>query len=561
MSAFSFVSALSGPLAACLSGLLVAIAFPGQNLPTFSIFYFLPIALVPVFVAVENLATQSDRMLSSKRHVSQKRHTGLHAAFLFWLMGVVINCIAFFWTTTPAVLFGQVPRIAAYPLFFVYCLLSAVFYPIIFFPYIWNVLRSEKRKIPLPVWVLVTLITALELFTPRFFLWTFGSLLHDWNAVSQWSSLLGFSGGTAFILFSNILIARAWSIEPRTFSKLTMGIIVSIAFWIFVHLFGQYRINLLATRMERMPRTRIGWIQPNFTFSELSSNPNRPADAQEMSLANVLTMSEQLVQKAGEQKLDLLVWPESVSPYDLGWNKAVLEKVQAFAMQYQVPLLVQATEYNEKEVQEVGMREATVFSSSFLVRPDGARSASYLKWVPIPFGEMVPLESHFPALGVFLRKHVGNLSKVGVGTSYQALAYSPEHSVAPLICFDAIEPSLPRMQTLKGRASIFVNQANFVWMDRSNAGYEFLELGRFRAIENARSFLLVSNTGPSVGLDPLGREIAPVSKLMSQNMQITELPVNTEFTFFTRYGNLVLYIMLVASLVWIALFNRATAKR
>lgn len=561
MSAFSLVSTLSGPLAAVLSGLLVAIAFPGQQFPTISIFYFLPIAFVPVFIAVENLATQTDRMLSSQRQVSHGRHTGWRAAFLFWVMGVVINCIAFFWTTTPAVLFGKVPQMAAYPLFFVYCLLSAVFYPIIFSPYIWNVLRAEKRKSQLPVWVLVTLMTALELYTPRFFLWTFGSLLHGWTSVSQWSSLLGFSGGTAFILFSNVLIARAWSVEPRTFSKLTMGVFISVAFWIFVHLFGQYRMNLLATKMERMPRTRIGWIQPNFTFSELSSNPNRPADAQDMSLANVLRMSEELIQKAGEQKLDLLVWPESVSPYDLGWNKAVLEKVQEFAVQNGVPLLVQATEYDAKEVQDVGMRNATVFSSSFLVRPDGARSASYLKWIPIPFGEMVPLESHFPALGVFLRKHIGNLSKVGVGTSYQALAYSPEHFVAPLICFDAIEPSLPRMQTLKGQASIFVNQANFVWMDKSNAGYEFLELGRFRAIENARSFLLVSNTGPSVGLDPLGREIAPVSKLMSQHMQVTELPVNQEFTFFTRYGNLVLYLLLAASFIWLLFFDRATAKR
>lgn len=151
----------------------------------------------------------------------------------------------------------------------------------------------------------------------------------------------------------------------------------------------------------------------------------------------------------------------------------------------------------------------------------------------MPFGEMFPMEKTFPILGKWYRSLFKNPSKLEVGTSYQSLPYNEKDFVAPLICFDSIEQKLPYLQAKKGHASIFVNQANFVWMVDSNAGTEFSMLDRARSIENARSSILVSNTGPTVAFDPLGRIILPPSQLLVQKTGFIDLPIYEGKTLFS----------------------------
>lgn len=560
-------------IAAIASGLLVACGFPGDAFPTLSLSWLLPFAMVPLFSAMDRLPSgtlvlprgrKSARREGARTLVSSFARWRL-AFFLSWAFGAALASVAFFWVTAPAILFGKVPPPAAYAGFAAYCLLSGAFFAIVLLPFSINAGRMAKRGTrPWPLLPMVLVATALEFFTPRFFFWTLGSLLHGIPALNQWASFFGFSAGSAFILLSNAWLARAFTATPRSGGRMLAAIGGVIALWGTLYGVGALRMHSLSQKLDQARKTRVGVIQPNFTFSELSSNPERSADAQEQSLDVLLRMTRELAQKAGSTPLDLIIWPESVAPSDFAWSQPQLAATKELAREIRSPILIQAIEFDDQELKDKGYRRATMFSNSFLIRPDGSKSASFRKWVPIPFGESVPFEAQLPWLGELVRANIGNTSKVGIGTSYAALPYSPDDFVAPLVCFDAIEPKLPRLQALKGNATLYVNQANFVWMGRSNAGAEFYEIGRFRAIENGRSFVLAANTGPTAAFDPLGRPVGERTDLMTQGQLIYELPVWTETTFYTRFGSFPLVAAALVSAVWLVVVtarSRAQQRR
>ena len=67
----------------------------------------------------------------------------------------------------------------------------------------------------------------------------------------------------------------------------------------------------------------------------------------------------------------------------------------------------------------------------------------------------------------------------------------------------------------------------------SNAGLEFSVLSRSRAIENARSFIMVSNTGPTVAYNPLGQKVLTETKLLTPDVGFVDLPIYTEKTLYS----------------------------
>ena len=532
-------------LAAVLSGTLAALGFPGQGFPSLSAGFLLPFAYVPLFVAIDSLPKPYSGGRGAGRHERMNSPwKRFKSAFLLtWLAGMTTVALAFFWCTSPAILFGGIPPLVAYPAFGVYAILSGTFFPVIFMPFLLSAAHEARRQAkPLPLYAMALLTTALEIWTPRFFHWSLGSLMHSSLAVSQFASVLGFSGITLLIVLSNAYLARAIAeraIQPiRALSR----IVAVAAMWAAVIFWGNWRLGRVEAELAAAAEsTHIGLVQPNFTFDELSSNKTRSPMAQEQSLDHLLKISEEVMVQT-QPKLDLLVWPESVAPGQFAMSAAQIERTKDLVQQTAVPILVQATEYDREEIKMHGMRQATFYSTSFLLRPDRSRSSSFKKWVPMPFGEFVPLEDIFPEFGEFLRDNIGNMSKVGRGKSYEALAYSARHFAAPLICFDAIDTDLPRLQVKYGQGNVLINQSNFVWMGNSNAGFQFKELVRFRAIENGRSAVLAANTGPSVIFNPVGRELTATTRLLEPSFLTAQVPIWRKQTVYNFCGDLPLQL-------------------
>jgi apolipoprotein N-acyltransferase len=81
--------------------------------------------------------------------------------------------------------------------------------------------------------------------------------------------------------------------------------------------------------------------------------------------------------------------------------------------------------------------------------------------------------------------------------------------VSPLICYEDTVPALARAATLKG-AELLVNLTYDTWFGRSAAPFEHHLIAAFRAIENRRYLVRVTNNGYSAVVDPLGRTIARI---------------------------------------------------
>jgi apolipoprotein N-acyltransferase len=526
---------------AVVSGLLTSVGFPRSLTVHNPLAWVIPIALVPLLVAIERLPTTYQS--PTRAHSTTLRQVttwtrGLEAFLLFWIYGATLIAVAFHWVTVPAVLFGELPPPITHLLFVVYCILAGLYFPLLFFPVIWNASRCARRNTPpFPIWVLVFSVTLMEIVLPRFFHWTYGNLMHGSLPIVQWASWVGSSGLSAFVFASNILLARAFADPSRNPGRVGIVGVSTLSVWLVMWFVGQRRLVHARQQFENARTTHVGFVQPNFRFPGLPRNPEYAKEAVLQTLPSLIELSEELIASSKDKgKLDLMVWPESAAPYNFAWSEPEQDEVRKKVKEWDIPLLVQGSEFDKTELENLGPRKATLYSISFLLRPDGSRSPSFKKWVPMPFGEAVPLEETFPWIGDLVRNNVNNVSKLGRGTSVDGLAYSPSDAVAPLICFDAISSELTRAQSTRGNATIYVNQANFLWMWRSTAAFQFVQLGSFRAVENGRSFILSANTGPSVAFSPTGELLNAPLGLMSRGFASAKLPVFEHKTLFANWG-------------------------
>jgi apolipoprotein N-acyltransferase len=546
-------------IALILSGILVSIGFPGFQFPTLGIGIVVPFSLIPLFIAIETLPKLHCTQSNLKEHYTaitpSKR--AFHAFRSIWFFGFIVQLIAFFWISNPIIFFSSLKPYVAYPMYVAICALTSLYFPFIFSPLIlksWITTRHPNRIFPIAAVAMCFVL--LEIIAPRFFNWTFGSLMHSEVYVNQLASIFGFNIISFFIFFTSLSFAKSFFNFSKNKGILVSTIIINLLLWGTVVTFGFFRIKNADEILLNTKTTRIAYVQPNFTFNSIASLPLPSTDSQRQNLGRLIEMSFDAIKKAIQKdgrKPDLIVWPESATQSFFLLNNQDLKITKKFAAATQVPVLVQATKWKLNEIKAMGIEKAPVWSASFLIRPDGSKSQEYEKWIPMPFGENFPFENYFPFLGETYRKIFENASKIETGTSYNALAYTENEFVSPLICFDSIYPELPRLQASKGNASIFVNQANFVWMVNSNAGLEFSILNQFRTIENSRGLVMVSNTGPTMAYDPFGRVILPPTKLLTQSTGFVDVPISNETTLYSLLSNWPLIILGIISSLWLFL--------
>jgi apolipoprotein N-acyltransferase len=96
-------------------------------------------------------------------------------------------------------------------------------------------------------------------------------------------------------------------------------------------------------------------------------------------------------------------------------------------------------------------------------------------------------------------------------------------------------------------------------MGNSNAGREFMELTRYRALENGRSVVLAANTGPSGAFDPLGRAVGARNQILKREFGRASLPIVDWTTPYQVWGHFPLYLMGVISVLYVT-FTRKLKK-
>jgi apolipoprotein N-acyltransferase len=504
---------------AILSGVLLTGAFPKIGLDWLAWF-----ALVPLLYAVRDLSAGAGFRIGFI--------TGLvhFLSLLYWLVPVMRT-------------YGYLPMFLSVSIL---VLLAAVL--ALFIALFSTALTAFGRK-PVGCLILMPLIwVALEYirsFIFSGFPWELlGYSQYNRLQLIQISDILGVYGLSALIAIVNGAIfitllhvaKRRWQ-KTKITKRLAAGSM--IAFILGVALtwsYGHWRLKTIDSLITIAPKTRISVIQGNIDQA-VKWDPAFQIET--------IKKYNHLSSSASKQQPDLIVWPESATPfyflYDVAPSEMVFQGIRQSATDY----LIGSPSFLRTD------GEVQYYNSAYLIIPEEKPMGKYDKTHLVPFGEYVPFKKWLPFLGKIVAQ-VGNFREGVVG---KTLPWRSQQ-LGVQICYEIIFPGLSRAMT-RNNASILINITNDAWFGKTSGPYQHFSMTVFRAVENRRSLARSANTGISGFIDPAGRILASTD-LMQEAVATQMVPMLKEKSIYTRFGDLfaqlclalVLLVMLIEFFRW-----------
>ncbi len=328
--------------------------------------------------------------------------------------------------------------------------------------------------------------------------------------------------GVTFLLalcnagLANLLAARGDAVRMKT-TRLQMAIVLLII--------------ALALILGR------AWIYPNFAsdtvkVAVVQGNIEQGMEIDAGYVDRTWRTYTAMTLDAANQRPDIIVWPETVVPgYGRDWFNA--ERLKSLSDVTQSTLLVGGWDQDSAK---------KVYNAAFLVAPQRGIVGQYAKVHLVPFGEYVPCRKQLP----FLQAYHVTAYDTSSGSGFNTLR-TGKLDVGTAICFESIFQDIPRTLVKQG-ASVLCVITNDCWYDETAAAEQHMAFSVFRAVENRRWLVRGATTGISCVIDPYGRI---VSSLGVRKAGIVRASVEslTGLTFFTRYGEWVLYISWIVVLV------------
>ncbi|MEO6027949.1 MAG: apolipoprotein N-acyltransferase, partial [Candidatus Binatia bacterium] len=356
--------------------------------------------------------------------------------------------------------------------------------------------------------VLVTATTyvATEAVAPKLFGDTLGYPLYGSLWLRQGADVTGVPGLTFVIVLVNACIAAAaQAYRRRGAPEAIVPVGAALGLVVVLASYGAWRCHLLASRANGEGIT-VGLVQADLDhYDRMAAEIGR--------FETVRLILDQHVERSApalaRDDLALLVWPETVYPTTFGKPKsddgaAFDREIVDFVARAGVPLIFGAYDTD-------GEAE---FNAAFFLTPDAGGAhplAIYRKTRLFPLTERVPafLESEWlrramPWLGTWRAGEGAKVVPMRVGARTTAASPEPRTiHVAPLICYDVLDPELARAAVRAG-ADVIVTLSNDSWF-AFGPGAQLHMLGAaFRSIETRRPQVRATNTGISAVIDATG---------------------------------------------------------
>lgn len=240
-------------------------------------------------------------------------------------------------------------------------------------------------------------------------------------------------------------------------------------------------------------------------------------------LASFLALSDSAA--ATRPRPALIVWPETATGSYLRQQLDQAMEMAAFATRTGIPVFSGFADYS------FSPRGTTLYQNAAgLFLPGGGASEVYAKRHLVPFGERMPFQRLFPALGRI------QLGQAEWTPGERAVLFpSAAGPFSCLICFEAIFPGLARADVRRG-ARWIVNITNDEWFGRSAALGQHAAMAVFRAVENHVPVARCANTGLTLVADAWGRVLA-TAPVWTPAVLVHALPAAGPPTPFTRWGD------------------------
>jgi apolipoprotein N-acyltransferase len=260
-------------------------------------------------------------------------------------------------------------------------------------------------------------------------------------------------------------------------------------------------------------------IQPNVPMDLVKS----PDDMKQLTARHFEMSESALSQLPNDGKPRLVIWPESPMNFTYGSNNLLREKLAAFAKANQTSVLLNS--------QEVAPNDG-IYNSALLINEEGSLVSQYDKIRLLPFGEYVPIPQWLPGAGL-IRAIVGDFTP---GTNYRLMPVGKVRA-GVFICIESAYPSIARRFAGEG-ADVLINISNDGYLGPTAVMRQHLANAVFRAVENSRPVLRVTNTGITAFITPAGevRDATPGFKPEVRVWTISQTRQGP--TFYSKHGDL-----------------------
>jgi apolipoprotein N-acyltransferase len=260
-------------------------------------------------------------------------------------------------------------------------------------------------------------------------------------------------------------------------------------------------------------------LQPNVPMTLV-----KPTEEIQDLINRHVSMSEAgLSELPKDQRPRLVIWPESPMNFTYGIDPQLQELLKRFTTTHQTALLFNSQEQAPNE---------GIYNSAVLVNQEGRLIAQYDKIRLMPFGEYVPLPRWMPGASL-IGAIVGDFTP---GTNYRPMTIG-EVRAGVFICIESAYPHVPRNLTREG-ADVLINISNDGYLGPTAVMRQHLANAVFRAVENGRPVLRVTNSGISAYITSSG-EVRDATESFHTATRIWSMARNESAgTFYSRRGDL-----------------------
>lgn len=405
----------------------------------------------------------------------------------------------------------------------------------------------------------------------------------------QAASLAGIFALSFWVILANLFGLKA--IVQKKF----LAIVVWLIIVILPYLYGFLQISSHDSSKDLQTTLTAMLVQTGFSPEEVQGFPNEQSRLK--LVVNEWKKILEATKKHQGKSLDLLVLPELVVPYgtysdvyslldifkafyevfgsqglstlpDLDYPFFSLQQTrigpqilvnnaywaQALANFFQADILLGL---EDAEDMPHGARE--YYSSAIFIHPqkkdkkDIFTAQRYSKRVLVPMGEYIPFEACRR-----LAQRYGVFGSFTCGKE-AVVMHSNKIPFSPSICYEETFGDIIREGRQKG-ANLFINLTSDVWYPNSKLPKQHLEHARLRTVENGVPLLRACNTGITIAIDSLGRDLEVLGGEHPEKVEwisdslLVKIPIDHYRTFYSYYGDkLIIYLsffMIVASFLY-----------
>ncbi len=379
---------------------------------------------------------------------------------------------------------------------------------------------------------------------------TLGNVFAEFPQLVQWYEFTGNSGGTLWILLVNLLLFSTFKNATKKLPDETSFIQVFQFFakslWkplLLLIIPLSVSIIIYNTYEEKGKPVDIVVLQPNIDPYE---KWDRSQKYEQMEKFVNLSISEL------DTETDFLVWPETSIPQSI-WlhqfeSNFAIRSIRKMLEEFPELTLVsgattlQLYEGEKGSITARPMRSKNgnfydVYNAAIELNAKNIEVEHYIKSKLVPGVERMPYPGLFGFLSNFAIDLGGIAGSLGMQEDREVFFNEDSIGIAPVICYESVYAEYCTEYINKGAGLIFI-VTNDAWWGETPGYKQHLKYASLRAIENRRAIARSANTGISCFIDQKGI-IHKATNYNTDAVVRSTILANNEFTFFTRYGDII----------------------